>query len=148
MIYSNIPSLEVSLNEKYMSDHLPLLVNFESNYIKQDTLLQYDNKWKLSTLIQEKTFKEFKKANAQMEYQPSKKHFNITINSDTIMNVKLENNDIYIKRKNETTYRLVKLLSEAITDKNTKQWVYKVDEENYILGKGKKPNNPNVFGLN
>jgi endonuclease/exonuclease/phosphatase (EEP) superfamily protein YafD len=147
MIYSNISTLEVSLNEEYMSDHLPLLVNFESNYIKQDTLLQYDNKWKLSTLIQEKAFKEFKKANAQMEYQASKKQYNITINNDT-MNVKLENKDIYMKRQSEKTFKLVKLLSEAITHKNTKQWVYKVDEENYILGKGKKPNNPNVFGLN
>ena len=148
MIYSNIPTLEVSLNEEYMSDHLPLLVNFESNYIKKDTLLQYDNKWKLSTLIQEKTFKELKKVNAQMEYHASKKQYNITINNDTIMNVKKENKYIYMKRKNETTFKLVKLLSEAITNKNTKQWVYKVDEENYILGKGKKPNNPNVFGLN
>lgn len=147
MIYSNISTLEVSLNEEYMSDHLPLLVNFESKYIKQDTLLQYDNKWKLSTLIQEKAFKEFKKANAQMEYQASKKQYNITINNDT-MNVKLENKDIYMKRQSEKTFKLVKLLSEAITHKNTKQWVYKVDEENYILGKGKKPNNPNVFGLN
>jgi endonuclease/exonuclease/phosphatase family metal-dependent hydrolase len=147
IIYSNIPTLEVSLNEKYMSDHLPLLVNFESNYIKQDTLLQYDNKWKLSTLIQEKAFKEFKKSNAQMEYQESKKQYNITIGNDT-MNVKLENNNIYMKRQSEKTFKLVKLLSEAITEKNTKQWVYKVGEENYILGKGKKPNNPNVFGLN
>jgi endonuclease/exonuclease/phosphatase family metal-dependent hydrolase len=147
MIYSNISTLEVSLNEEYMSDHLPLLVNFESNYIKQDTLLQYDNKWKLSTLIQEKAFKELKKANAQMEYQASKKQYNITINNDT-MNIKLENNNIYMKRQSEKTFKLVKLLSEAITEKNTKQWVYKVDEENYILGKGKKPNNPNVFGLN
>ena len=98
-------------------------------------------------MFQEKAFKELKKANAQMNYHIAKNQYNITIGND-IMNIQLRNNDIYMKRQSEKTFKLVKLLSEAITNKNTKQWVYKVDEENYILGKGKKPNNPNVFGLN